>query len=90
MKKAKITVTGLVQGVYFRYHSKMKADELGLAGTVQNLATGQVRIVAEGEEERLEDLITWCRTGPRGSDVERVDIEWEDSLSSPKGFSILY
>ncbi len=57
-------MTGIVQGVFYRYSTKRKADELGLAGTVRNLPDGSVEVVCEGDEKQIERLIEWCRQGP--------------------------
>ena len=65
IRRARIVVTGIVQGVFYRYSTKRKADELGLAGTVRNLPDGSVEIVCEGDEKEIERLIEWCRQGPR-------------------------
>ena len=49
METRKILVNGKVQGVGFRYHTKMLADNLNLTGTVRNLSNGQVEIIVVGE-----------------------------------------
>ncbi|GIV44827.1 MAG: acylphosphatase [Bacteroidia bacterium] len=73
MQKAfQIQVFGKVQGVYYRQSTRDKALELGLKGTVQNLPDGSVLIHAEGNEENLNKLISWCHKGPIMSNVEQV------------------
>ena len=52
-------VTGVVQGVGFRYHTCDEAVRLGLRGLVRNLDDGRVEVVAEGAEEALRQLVTW-------------------------------
>ncbi len=83
-------MTGIVQGVYYRYNTKRKADELGLAGTVRNRPDGSVEIVCEGDEKEIERLIEWCRQGPEGAFVEKVDVEWLESSGRLTGFSIVH
>ncbi len=90
MRRAKIIVTGLVQGVFFRYSTKRTADDLGVKGTVRNLVDGGVEIVCEGEEKAIQSLIEWSGQGPRGAVVDRVDVQWEEPTKSFKDFSILY
>lgn len=91
IRRADIRIAGIVQGVCFRYSTKRKADELGLSGTVRNMPDGSVRIVCEGDEETITRLIEWCRLGPRGARVDRVDAEWMESSSHGcTGFSITY
>ncbi|MFN7014688.1 MAG: acylphosphatase, partial [Bacteroidia bacterium] len=61
MQKAfQIQVIGKVQGVYYRQSTRDKALELSLKGTVQNLPDGSVLIHAEGSEEKIRELISWC------------------------------
>jgi len=90
IRKAVVVVHGIVQGVYYRYSTKNRADSLGLRGTVRNLPDGAVEVVAEGEEERITALIEWCRKGPRGARVDRVDVEWDKPSRAFTDFSILY
>jgi acylphosphatase len=90
MKRAKITVTGIVQGVYFRHHTKRKADELRLMGTVRNLPDGSVEVVCEGEEGGIGRLIEWCRHGPAEAHVEAVRVEWHDPSGAYSEFAIRY
>jgi acylphosphatase len=84
----RMVVKGLVQGVYFRASTQQKAEELGVRGEVRNLADGSVEIVACGTEEQLQELLNWCRVGPRHAAVEQVivsDLPEQDF----KGFSII-
>ncbi len=82
-------MTGIVQGVFYRYSTKRQADELGLAGTVRNLPDGSVEVVCEGEEKKIERLIEWCGQGPSGAFVENVDVRWHETSGGLTGFSIV-
>ncbi len=90
IRRVKIVVTGIVQGVGYRYSTRRKADELGLSGTVRNPPDGSVEIVCEGEEKEIERLIEWCRRGPKGAFVENVDVEWRETSGGFTGFSIIH
>lgn len=90
VRRATIRVSGLVQGVYYRYSTKEKADELGLSGFVRNLPDGSVEVYAEGEEEDVKSLIEWCGQGPIGARVVRVDVDWDGSSLQLADFSIRY
>ena len=68
----KLQISGKVQGVGFRYATLHKASELGVTGTVRNLADGRVEIVAQAEESTMNEFERWCRQGPSGSQVEDV------------------
>ncbi len=88
--RARILVAGVVQGVYYRYNTKKKADELSLTGMVRNRADGSVEVVCEGEEDDISRLVEWCRKGPRGALVERVDVTWGEYTGEFVDFSIDY
>lgn len=72
-KLLKIKVSGRVQGVFFRYSAKVKADELGIVGFARNEADGSVYIEAEGEEKVLEQFLEWCKEGSEFAAVENVE-----------------
>jgi acylphosphatase len=68
-------VSGMVQGVGYRYFVERAAHRLGLAGTVRNLGDGRVEVYAIGTAEALEQLRTELERGPRGAQVSRVKEE---------------
>ena len=75
IKQIEITVTGKVQGVFFRESTKGEASKMGIVGKVKNLPNGnQVFIIAQGEEEKLAQLIGWCHQGPPTAMVEKVEV----------------
>jgi acylphosphatase len=65
----RVLVSGVVQGVGFRYYTRLRAHELGLAGWVQNLPDGRVEVWAEGPPADVEQLLEWLRRGPPGARV---------------------
>src|SRR5690349_14995665 len=70
-----ITVSGMVQGVYYRQSTKEKALELGISGRVKNLPDGNVHILATGTAELLDQLVQWCKQGPPHAKVTGVQVE---------------
>lgn len=68
-----IQVFGKVQGVWYRKSTQIKAQELGLNGSVQNLADGSVSIYVEGEISVVSQLIEWCKTGSKHARVKKVE-----------------
>jgi acylphosphatase len=82
-------VFGIVQGVYFRHHTRNVARELGVKGTVRNLVSGQVEVAAEGDEAALRTLAEWLEHGPTGARVERVDLTWKPFLGRFDSFDIV-
>ena len=82
-----ITVSGIVQGVFYRQSTKEKALELGISGIVKNLPDGSVYVLATGTDEQLSQLVEWCKVGPSRAKVSSVNVE---SVEVQKyfGFSI--
>jgi acylphosphatase len=89
-KRARVAlrIKGRVQGVGFRFSALDEARRLGLTGWVRNAADGDVEVVAEGAEEPLKRLVTWCHVGPRGALVTDVEQEWLPYTSEFDGFRI--
>lgn len=88
--RAHVVVSGLVQGVCFRYATEKEAGRRGVAGWVRNLPDGRVEAVFEGEEERVEEMIAFCRRGPPGARVDGVEVRREAPSGAYQGFSIRY
>jgi len=82
-----IIVSGKVQGVFYRRYTREKAIELGLDGIVENQPDGSVLILATGTNSQINQLISWCRQGPRRAIVSSVDAEIIETRTF-KGFSI--
>lgn len=74
MKRVRITISGEVQGVYFRKSALEKATELGLTGWVKNSGNA-VLTEAEGEPIKVEQYITWCYRGPEAAVVAGVETQ---------------
>jgi acylphosphatase len=73
--RAHVFVSGIVQGVGYRYSTVKQARSLGLNGWVRNLDDGRVEAVFEGETTLVEQMIQWCRQGPSAAVVEDVAVE---------------
>lgn len=68
----KITISGKVQGVFYRASAKEKADEWGIHGFARNEKNGDVYIEAEAAEEVVYKFIKWCNQGPIRAKVEKI------------------
>jgi acylphosphatase len=79
-RRARVTVSGHVHGVGFRYAALARARSLQVGGWVQNLPDGKVEAVFEGDPDRVESMVEWCRRGPGGAVVEDVTVAWEDPV----------
>ena len=85
------TVTGQVQGVFYRAFTSRIAKSLGLRGYVRNLPDWKaVEVQAEGERNKLERLIDHLKVGPPAAKVERVVTDWSEYTGTYSGFNIIY
>jgi acylphosphatase len=85
--RARVLVSGKVQGVFFRDGTRAEAQKRGVRGWVRNLRDGRVEAAFEGSSEAVDAMVAWCRVGPplsRPTFVERKD-EPEEGLA---GFEI--
>jgi acylphosphatase len=87
MERRRVVVHGFVQGVGFRFAVQRAAEPRGVAGWVRNRADGTVEAVFEGEREHVDALVEFCRRGPRGAAVDRVEVVSE-SAEGLSGFRI--
>lgn len=92
--RAHVYVSGLVQGVGFRYFTANKAAEYGITGWVKNLKDGRVeaefqkftlaanefiqKAADERDKKNIEEMIEACRSGPTVSAVNKVEVKWEE------------
>lgn len=91
MKTITMKVTGLVQGVGFRWTTQMIAQELGITGTVKNNPDGSVSIVAQGEELPLEHFIKKIKASPSvAGHVDHVDLNTISNAEKFTRFSVVY
>jgi acylphosphatase len=86
--RARVIVTGLVQGVNFRYHTRQAALLHNVGGWVMNLPDGSVEGCFEGEEPDVSALIDWCRTGPDSARVDHLAIRMEEYRGEFDGFEV--
>lgn len=90
MVRAHIVVSGRVQGVFYRAHTRREATHLGVTGWVKNLFDGRVEIMAEGEREQVERLIAAVKQGPPQAYVEDAEIEWLEFHGEFEDFEITW
>jgi acylphosphatase len=83
-------VLGRVQGVFYRAFVEQEASGLGLCGSVRNLRDGRVRVVAEGERKKLEQLVQRLQKGPPSAHVADVTTEWDEYRHEYDDFRIDY
>lgn len=88
MERLEARVSGRVQGVAFRWHTREQARRLGLTGWVRNQPDGSVRLVAEGDRESLERLAEWVAHGPDHARVDGCALHWGEAAGRWTGFHI--
>ena len=76
MAQAKLRITGIVQGVFYRDSARKVAQGLGLVGYAKNMPDGSVESIVSGERENINKYAQWCETGPEMARVDNVAIEW--------------
>lgn len=89
IRRARVVVSGRVQGVWFRGATEEQAVRLGLAGWVRNLPDGSVEASFEGGGSEVDTAIEWCRTGPPSARVDDVTVEWQAPVGEV-GFRVRY
>ena len=88
--RARVVISGRVQGVAYRFETRWAAERIGVRGWVRNRPDGTVQALFEGERERVEEMLGWCRRGPALARVTAVDVEWEDYRGDLAEFRILH
>lgn len=87
-KRLRVFVVGWVQGVNFRAWTKAQAERLNLTGWVRNLPDGRVEVLAEGEKENLESLLTLLKGGHPWARVEKTEVNWTEDKGGFTKFSV--
>ena len=85
-RRADIIISGLVQGVGFRYMIRGVAYQCTLKGEVENLEDGNVRITCEGEEKNIIKLVKAVRSVKKPIEVDEVRIEYSEPTGRFKNF----
>lgn len=85
-----LKIHGHVQGVFYRQETQRKALELDLTGWVKNDSDNTVECLAEGEKNKLEQMINWCREGSDSAQVDKVDVKWLLYQGEFKEFVVSY
>ncbi len=84
--RAHLYVSGMVQGVGYRYFAIRRASAYGLKGFAKNLVDGRVEIVAEGERGFLDEFMKDLRRGPISAHVTDIRVEWDKATFEFDGF----
>ena len=85
--RRRVLVHGFVQGVFFRDTVRRRAYAAGSSGWVRNNRDGTVEAVFEGDPDGVERLVAFCRSGPRGARVDRIEV-FEEEPEGLAGFRV--
>ena len=86
--RVEFIVSGLVQGVGFRYYIYHNAVSLGLRGFTRNLWDGTVYAIAEGSKQAVEQLHNHLKSGPMMAHVESIQVEYNNATNEFEEFEI--
>ena len=88
MFQAHLIISGKVQGVFYRDSCQEIAQGLILTGWVKNMPNGQVEVLVQGEKEKIEKLIEWCKKGPPEARIDNVEVRWNRIVNNFESFFI--
>lgn len=87
-RRVRVTVSGRVQGVYFRAATREVATDLGLSGWVRNLPEGRVEAVLQGPAAAVDKAVEFCRSGPPTASVEDLELTELEPVDHERGFDV--
>lgn len=84
----RFSISGRVQGVWFRESTRQVATGMGLSGHARNLPDGTVEVLACGSEAAVAELLAWLRVGPPLAKVAEVrELQAPGNAGCPSGFT---
>jgi acylphosphatase len=88
MARARLLISGIVQGVGYRWSCQRAAQAIGVTGWVRNLPDGRVEAVAQGTREQVQQLVAWCYRGPEEARVTDIEVAYEETAEELQDFGI--
>ncbi len=89
-KAVRVIISGRVQGVFFRKRTEETADLHQVTGWVRNRRDGKVEAFFEGDADKVDRVLEWCRKGPSMAEVAGLEISDESYAHKYDDFSIRY
>lgn len=89
-KQCVCIISGHVQGIMFRDFTYRAAKKLALVGTVENLSNGTVKVVVQGDETKLNELLLQLKKGPAFAKVKEVVVNFQEPVDTFSDFKIVY
>jgi acylphosphatase len=88
LKYARAHLFVKVRDISFNYFAKEKSNNLSLKGWIKNHPSGEVEAMFEGDEERIQEMVEWCKKGPSLFRDNTVRVEFSDYLGEFENFEI--
>ncbi|HML02776.1 MAG TPA: acylphosphatase [Candidatus Bathyarchaeia archaeon] len=88
--RARVFISGEVQGVFFRQQTYRVATSLHVNGWVRNTYDDRVEAVFEGEIGNVRKMLEFCKKGPPYARVTKVEIIWEEFVGEFEDFRVRY
>lgn len=88
METVHLSISGKVQGVFFRQTAAKMAERLNVKGWIRNTRDSKVEALVTGETDDIKDFINWCKVGPEKAHVEDVAISKQPEIIFKK-FEVL-
>ena len=88
MRRLTLKISGMVQGIGYRYLSQKEAQKRGFTGYVRNVQDHSVELVAEGHEPDLKNFVQWCYNGVGPSVVQEIETSWSNATGEFNDFAI--
>jgi len=88
MVRAHLYISGIVQGVGYRWSCRRAAQGIGVTGWVRNLDDGRVEAVAQGTQEQVDQFVKWCYRGPEEARVTDIAVAVEAAAENFGDFGI--
>ena len=90
-RRGSAIISGRVQGVYYRESTRRQVLKIGgLTGWVKNQPDNTVKLIVEGNREKVQQLLDWCQSGPPMARVQSIDILEENYLGEFSDFMVRY
>jgi acylphosphatase len=88
--RARVVISGRVQGVSFRYYTVQEAQRRQVKGWVRNRPDGKVEAVFEGPKNQVSAMVDWCHRGSPAATVDDVEVHWETAEDTFTGFHVRF
>lgn len=87
MRRVRVLVSGLVQGVGYRFTTRAEAEQRGLSGWVRNLRDGRVEAEVQGPDAAVDAMLDWMRQGPPGARIDDL-VTADADTAAPAEFEV--